>query len=81
MDEITQAMENFDANADQVKHQLWMDLNAIEEKHAALRAELVERESYLELVIEAFMIQYCPDGEGVAEWAIAEARAKREGAE
>jgi hypothetical protein len=39
--------------------------------------QLREREQYLEMVIEAFMIQYCPSGEGVAEWAIAEALARR----
>jgi len=38
-------------------------------------AHLQERETYLEMVIEAFLIQYGP--QGVANWAIEEARDAR----
>jgi len=37
--------------------------------------ELEERELYLEMIINAFMIQY--GDAGVAEWAVAEARAEQ----
>ena len=38
-------------------------------------AHLQDRETYLEMVIEAFMIQY--GSEGVAEWAIVAAKEAR----
>lgn len=37
--------------------------------------QLRERETYLEMIIEAFLIQYGKDG--VADWAVAKARAAR----